>query len=422
MATLFQLLGPTEFAARVFSACCYVSLVVVVAVFTRAWFNEWIALLSAFFLASDRSLVFTHCARSGDLEAALMLCLTLAVFSAWNLAQRRRSWWGGPALATALLVKSVAALQVLPVIAVWLVALKAWRALWRYAALVILATLPFATWLALREARQPGFAAQMVGLDLVARWQTSVDSDRASIYSYLVSFGSSAAPVFWAVVLVALALRGKLRTQAQLKDPSRHKPLLLLLLLWWLLPLLMFTFARTHRDWYIYPSYVPAYILAAWFLTAGIRQLRHRGRHRLATFAAALALAGLGAPSFWKAVHSSRSDRERVLELEQLISHLRQARSTSRVVAFRPDPRVRFYLARAEVPYEYIFDHRRLKTALPTGGSAALILCNVYHRDLAESTLARGPLPEVCSLPRIGIVLLQPRAPGEYAPPASPTD
>jgi len=169
MAAAFKVLGPTEFAARIFSALCYVGLVIATTVFCYARFNWRVALLAAFLLSADRMLLFTHGARSGNMDAPLILLLTLAVFSAWHLGQRRTAWWGCLAYGGAWLVKGLAALQVLPVILLWIVLRRAQGWLWCYALLVAVSLLPFAVWLTVRETRQPGFARQMISQDLIAR-------------------------------------------------------------------------------------------------------------------------------------------------------------------------------------------------------------------------------------------------------------
>jgi 4-amino-4-deoxy-L-arabinose transferase-like glycosyltransferase len=410
MAAAFKLLGPTEFAARIFSALCWVGLVIATTVFCYARFDWRVALLAAFFLSAERMLLFTHGARSGNMDAPLILLLTLAVFSAWHLGQRRAAWWGCLAYGGAWLVKGLAALQVLPVILLWILVRGARRRLWRYALLVAVSLLPFAVWLTVREARQPGFARQMINQDLIARWETSVDTPGAPAYEYLISFGRSAAPVFWSVVLTALVLRGRFSLDRHLAKPAERSALIFLLLLWWLVPLLLFTLARTHRDWYIYPSYVPAYILAAWLLTAGVQRLRARGRTKAAALVSTLALGGLGLPSFWKAVHTSRLDQQRVAEIESLVDRVRQPGAACTLVAYRPDPRVRFYLTRADAPYRYMFDSDHLATAIPADSSTTLLLCSIRERDMVERALPSVSRREVLHLPRIGFVLLELRA------------
>ena len=92
------------------------------------------------------------------------------------------------------------------------------------------------------------------------------------------------------------------------------------------------------------------------------------------------------------------------------MDRVRQPGATCNLVAYRPDPRVRFYLARADAPYRYVFDPDHLATAIPADSSTTLLLCSIYERDVVERTLRRVSHREVLHLPRIGFVLLELRA------------
>ncbi len=426
LGALYRLLGPTELATRLFSAACFVLLVAVVAAFCRRHFSARMALTAAFLLAADRMLLFKHGARSGDTDAPLMLFVTLTMFAVWRLAHARTPWliaWlGAAAFAAALLTKGVAALQIVPVIAAWLVLLAirdgrhVGRAALRVALLLALAAVPFLAWLAIRDARQPGFAAAMVNQDLLSRVATHVDRAEPRRHSYVATILTTAWPVWLAIAATAAALRGRLVLNAALLRPQERRPLLWLLLIWWLLPIGLFALARTHRDWYIYPSYVPAAILCGWLLAAGAERLERRGRRWFAAGVGLLVLGGVGGPSLWKAIHYTRSDQERVAEMRQLLATL-EAQPPARLILYRPDPALRFYLYRAGVEYAFVWEPERLAATraapAPTTAAAAshrrgvCILCSVYDRDEVMRNLPGGaPAPRLI-LDRLGVVLYE---------------
>jgi 4-amino-4-deoxy-L-arabinose transferase-like glycosyltransferase len=459
---LYRLLGPTELATRLFSAACYVLLVAAVAAFCRRHFNTRTALTAAFLIAADRMLLFKHGARSGDTEAPLMLFLTLTIFGAWRLAyprarrpaplegdqrarrpapleggRRVRSRWpaariagqarvmllGAAAFGAALLTKGVAALQVVPVVAAWLIVLAvregrpSGRAAVRLTLMAVLATIPFLAWLGVRNAKQPGFAAAMVKQDLFSRVATPVDRAEPRRHSYVATFLVTTWPVLLASGLTTVVLRGRPDLDAALARPKERRPLLWLLALWWLLPMALFAVSRTHRDWYIYPSYVPAYILFAWVLAAGVSRLERRGRTVAAASAALLVLACVGGPSAWKAIHYTQSDRQRVAEMRQLLDRIDESRPAG-LILYRPDPALRFYLYRAGVDYSFVWESERLQTvsaelapapAAHPRSPAVWVLCSLYDRDEVLRRFAGDDLPPRLVLERLGVVLYESR-------------
>jgi 4-amino-4-deoxy-L-arabinose transferase-like glycosyltransferase len=373
-ALCFSALGPTEFAARVFPASCYVMLIAVVAGWSCARLCPAVGLLGATFLSTDQLLLCHHGARSGDLDAPLMLLLTLVMIGVWRLGEdasgrRLRHSWLAAVLAVAMLVKGWAALQVIPAACLWLAWKRNGRAAIFLIAMTLAAMLPFFGWLAMRESRQPGFARQVVGVDLLGRVAENVDEGGQGRLSYIRDVGMSAAPLIIGLSMLTL-LTGFRPRLADLARPNESaRSLLIFLLLWWLVPFVAFSLARTHRVWYIYPSLVPLAVLAAWVGHAAVTRLASRGWGVPARLTAFAVLATLIPHAVWTVVHGSRTDDRRREELNEMLALAEQAARSQPVLVTGIDPRVKFYLYRSSVRYEYAHDG-----AVPAAWEGGLLL------------------------------------------------
>ncbi|MGH8268451.1 MAG: hypothetical protein ACRES1_00190, partial [Steroidobacteraceae bacterium] len=114
----------------------------------------------------------------------------------------------------------------------------------------------------------PYFIERMTSEDLLMRASHNIDGAASLPWSYAVGLGDRFAP--WP--LFVFAFIGRTRPSLSLQ----HRATLKLLLLWALLPLALFSLARTHHHWYLDPTYPAWAILAAYAVLKTFRLMPWR--------------------------------------------------------------------------------------------------------------------------------------------------
>lgn len=256
----FEWLGRTVFALRLPSALSALALVWLTMLFGKRTVGRRGAILAGLLVATCYGFLSSHGARSGELDSELALLMTAALMMVPNLrvsANARLAW--GLLLGLGFLLKSFAILPFLLAAAIYLVtgperprwSLRPWLA----AAAVFVAIT--GGWALLRTLHDgsPYFVERMISEDLLMRASHNIDGAPSLPWSYAMGLGDRFAP--WPIFLVALTARPRSTLS------MRHRATLRLLLLWAMLPLALFSIARTHHHWYLDPTYPAWAILAA---------------------------------------------------------------------------------------------------------------------------------------------------------------
>jgi len=398
MVVAFKCLGPTVLAVRLFSATCYVLLVVSVTVFCHRNLSSAVALLAAFFLLADRQLLFNHCARSGDMDAPLMLSLTLVMFGIWRIRTRTEVLWGLPAWACAPLIKGLAALQIVPAALAWFCLTRRWRLVPWWLFVVMVGLVPLTVFMVLRESRQPGVVQRFLFDDSWQRLTSEFDAPSGTSLLYLRRGLRASWPALIGLALAVLLAGKRLRLSSQLAEPADSWDMLTFLLLWCLVPVAMFSAAQTKHTWYIYPSFAPGYILVAWLTVAGLSALEPRRRKLSALAISVLLAAGMGVPTLWKTFRVSSHARQRTHELDRLITTIRSTSGKEPLIVYRPEPRIRFLLTRERIRYSPANSEADIITLVQQKLPQTLLLYDWLQRPRIQSILsgrARTPLAEL---------------------------
>jgi 4-amino-4-deoxy-L-arabinose transferase-like glycosyltransferase len=402
MLASFRLLGVTELAVRTFAATGFVLLVTVTAVFVHRVLGPLAAWTTLLLMVTSRPFLFEHFARDGVTDAPLALGLAVTIYALW---------WKRPALATlayafALLVKGIAALQIVPVVAIWLTVRGDWRGLRNFAALVGTAFVPLAIWTAMREAAAPGFVANVLQNDVAGRLTTVVGAPHAHRWLYVAAMADDLPRV--AAVAGVAGTFSALRQgggRDQLRRSIESGSLLVLLVSWWLVPIAVFSIAQTKHEWYVLPSYVPAYILAGWSIASGVgalvRGFSARWRSAVTVVAIATCLTIIGGRTVSKLVrrHPVKA-RQSQAELRTLLAALSDPTSCD-VAIFRAHemPAMRFYLTRAERPYRS-FDLASLPQPNDTRA-----WCIVVGEDRRQALSQSLPMADAVGFPHLRVSL-----------------
>jgi 4-amino-4-deoxy-L-arabinose transferase-like glycosyltransferase len=256
----YAALGETPFALRAPAACCGWILVALTVLYARSIAGAGVALLSGAILATCFGFLGHHAVRSGDLDAPLALILWPMLFLAPRLVDER---WArlamGLILGVAFLVKSFAVLPFLAAIAIY-GALSQGLGSWRMWPLPLLtASLIAVTWAIARSIAEDSweFVYRMVSEDLFQRSTSQIDPGGNSLWDYVGCLFDRLAP--WPLfILAGWAFAAGASRRRSGSDQQ--------LLLWCsaLVPVVLFTIARTHHSWYIVPTY------PAWAILSGI--------------------------------------------------------------------------------------------------------------------------------------------------------
>lgn len=397
MALAIKAIGPHEFAIRVFSATCFLGTILTVVVFSYRAFNPTVALVVALLLSTDQLFVHNHHARNGEIDAPLVLFLTLTMLGVWRWRWGGPVWWLPFCWAAALLTKGPAALQIVPAVGLWLLLERAWRPLRSIAVIFALGALPLLAFLIVREQYQPGALSGLFGVEMVGRLASSYDTEARPAWRYFTDIAASAWPVLLSLALVAGAVRGRLGLADQISAPDRLRPLLRLLLLWWLIPFAIFLVARTRHPWYLHPSLVPAFILAGWTLRAALARLEHRGGRHPGPLVAGLIVLGLVLPALERAINPrirSGLARDDMVRLIRTLEHTDEP-----LVGCAIPHAVQFYLRRDNQPYRNILGANKLPAELGALTEPVLLLYEFNAAAEVETLLANWPIEPVLEMP-----------------------
>jgi 4-amino-4-deoxy-L-arabinose transferase-like glycosyltransferase len=217
------------------------------------------AILAGIGIATSFGFMAHHGARSGELDAPLTLLLFLAfMLASWMFESRAARLALGLILSLAFLLKSFAIIPFVAALGLYGLitrGMASWRA---WVLPVFVPVVVVVTWAVARNVAEGSteFVRRMFLEDLLLRSTTAIDPDRPSWWDYVGALVDRQAP--WPLlVLIAWGLSGKFAQRRLSGDFS--------CLLWCfcLVPLVLFTLARTHHSHYIIPLYPAWAILGA---------------------------------------------------------------------------------------------------------------------------------------------------------------
>ena len=318
IALSYRLLGAGPFSLRLPSALSGIAAVGLTIFASRRWLGRRESILAGLVLASGFGFLSHHGVRSGDLDAALTLLVLLAALQVPRFAERPwRVVAFGALLSLGFLLKSFAILPIVIVTALYLAWTGEWRRLrWGPCLLALLTfALPVATWAGLRWRADgsPMFLERMVSEDLMARSTRVIDKVSYHPYSYAIAIFDRFAP--WPLlVLLVFALAWFLRHR---REPTRFRWLrpqgaLLLLLLWALVPLVLFSIAKTHHHWYLDPTYPAWAMLTAAAILQLLEWTRPAWRNAALVACVALPLLACELRLAYRVAHDGRHCREQL--------------------------------------------------------------------------------------------------------------
>ncbi|MHB8079206.1 MAG: ArnT family glycosyltransferase [Candidatus Krumholzibacteriia bacterium] len=261
-ALAFRVGGVNAWTARLWSALFAWGAVVVTGLLGARLYDRRTGLLAAFILVTSTQFLYSHCARSGELDSALLFCWTLAcLLIVAGLRRRPLFYLGCAAVGLCGMVKHLGLVpELLLILGLWLGAGGQWRALGAGALLrglgvVLLVALPWHVWEYLRYGA--AFLDIYFGREMIYRGLQYGNTRHDAGY-FLVVLKDGLFP--WSLLLPAAVWR-LTRTRAPL--PLRPG---LLPAVWSVVVIVLVTISRVKLPWYVLPAYPALALLLARFV------------------------------------------------------------------------------------------------------------------------------------------------------------
>jgi len=263
----YALFGRTIWALRLTSAICALGVVALTMEACCRWFGRRAAILAGLFMTTCFGFLSNHGARSGDLDAALTLILLLALIQVPGLRACRisRLLWS-LLLGLGFLLKSFAILPFTLATLSWVACSGEERSNWRQwiPGGVVLVGL-VGGWGLIRTLNDGSayFVARMTYEDLFMRSTHVIDAGTYAPWGYVAALVDRFAP--WPIIVVLGCV-----DRSRGPHAPRRQAVLRLLTIWALLPLCLFSLARTQHHWYLDPTY------PAWAMLAAVALLKFK--------------------------------------------------------------------------------------------------------------------------------------------------
>lgn len=371
----YGLFGETPLTLRLPAAVCAVATVALTMLLARRLGGPAVGVLSGILLASSFGFLAHHGARSGELDAPLSLVLFILLMLATRMFDSRAARLGlGLMLSLGFLIKSFAILPFVAAIGVYgLIArgFASWR-IWVLPACIVIVTT--VTWAIARTVAEDSgeFVRRMFLEDLLLRSTTAIDPVQASVWDYIGALFDRLMP--WPlIVVIASALSWRFAHQRLSGDSAT------LLWCYCLIPLALFTLARTHHSHYIVPLY-PAWSILGAVATLEMLQAAQR-RQWAGWLAGGLALCVLGC-EVRLIMHMEIHDRLRPPQVFLLSLRERLGPGARVHTMFTPSYSERFFL---QVADGFVLDDEPPGPNAQSGGLVLLNTSDSAQRALLSS-------------------------------------
>ncbi|NRD77673.1 glycosyltransferase family 39 protein [Bacillus sp. BRMEA1] len=259
----YKLAGFNALGLRLFSAIAAMMTITITAIFSWNKFGKVASLFATAVLTTCTQLLINHSARTGDADSLFVFFFSAAVISLL-LCENRTKWLyvSGAAFALAFLTKSWHAGNIAVIIGLYLLFTKKYTQLTviNWSILAGCMVLPIFIW-GLFRYQYDGvtFFKGMIFYDLLKRSSSAIEGHIGDKFYYF--------DVFWKYFKYWLTLMAGLMAALILQNApinifkSEKKSLFIGICLWIIVPLLLFTFAKTKIRWYILPVYPPIAIV-----------------------------------------------------------------------------------------------------------------------------------------------------------------
>lgn len=257
----YKIFGTNSFALRFPSALSALLCIILSMYMANKMYNKRVAVFSGIILTTALWYLGFHSGRTGDFDSQMALIVALSVFFLFKMKDNP-SYIGLVGLTAALgfLLKSFAFVQIFGIVIVFLLWSRRLKDLQfkHYVYFVIAFLVPILIWGYLRYLQDGTvFFNNMLSYDLFKRSLTPLEGHKADPFYMFYTLLWGIFP--WSLFLFILPFYWKKHPQNNWKAAFDNK----LLMVWLVVPLVMFSLAKTKCFWYINPLYPPLAILLA---------------------------------------------------------------------------------------------------------------------------------------------------------------
>lgn len=245
----FKIWGYSEFAMRFPAGASYMILGLVGTIWLKKETNHIGALLFLYGCSAAKTIIFIHGVRSGDADGVFLLfffCAMVALFYARRVSYCYSLW--GLFFSLAFLTKSFHAIPILVIGVFYYFYNKSWQSLRvkDYLITSLSAFIPLMGWGIWRFSYDNvKFLEKMITVDLLNRSEHVVEGHAHSVFYYFnILYHDNEIVTCVVLIMLLVILLGKLKLWAILKDDG------IVFLLWIIVPLILFTSAKSRLMWY----------------------------------------------------------------------------------------------------------------------------------------------------------------------------
>jgi 4-amino-4-deoxy-L-arabinose transferase-like glycosyltransferase len=277
IALAFKVFGPSLLSLRIWSIAAAWATVAIFQRWVRVTVGAEVALAASLILATSFGFIYDHAGRSGNTDALFTLLMTLTVVTLWSA--QNRDWrlvWLGPIAATAFMLRGMAVLMPLTLVAAaeWLRAARGHRTRERLpiAAALLLFAAPVAWWMVSRwRLDEWRFISRIFTYDFAARTLMVIENHPGTPLYYLNILQRNQLEWLIAGVVISLLSQAEARRLLRLlpfwtaTDSST-----MLAGAWAAIALLIPTLMRTKLSWYLNSFYPPFALAVGWLFVRAV--------------------------------------------------------------------------------------------------------------------------------------------------------
>lgn len=270
----YKILGPSVFSMRLYSALSIIILAIVVVNFIRKKYDKSTSIIWLFLFCCCAPIYYNHMGRNGDADAIALLFLTLSMIFMLKIKENIKNLYlAGFFFSLVFLTKSWHALSIVAVGGLFLIItgiikkikIKEWLCF------ILSFTIPIGTWAVLRYLKDGSkFFVNMIQYDLLKRTSTGIEGNGENFlyyFKYLIAHN------LFQVLSITILVVGLITILKKIKLNFINKNDCIGYLLWILVPLILFSLAKTKLDWYIIPIMIPILILTSIIFTEILKNI-----------------------------------------------------------------------------------------------------------------------------------------------------
>lgn len=251
----YKIAGFNMVGLRLFSTISTILTFIAITIFVKNRHGKLASLISFTVLATNVQYIIYHCSRSAEADAVYMLFFTLSVIC-MSLSENKSKYLYLSAFlcSLAFLTKSFHVISLIAILTTYIFLSGTFRKLKLYKCFLLILSflLPILLWGILRF-HQDGmhFFEKMVTYDLLDRSSNSIEGHTGGVFYYILTLIRYHGA--WLILLTPCTVYF---VSSNLNHIKNNK-YIMLIILWIIVPLILYTIAKTKIEWYILPVYPP---------------------------------------------------------------------------------------------------------------------------------------------------------------------